>query len=138
LDYQFYLHGFVIQTISGCFKSPLTIAILCYLLFTAVSVITSEILIVSVKALVVKILFVISFYGGSYIYFNSENNRTKFIKYYLIPLVAVIAFILFRHADFSFSKDASGFVTRPFFRIIRYTALCWLFAPADRCNGLYE
>lgn len=97
-------------------KSSVTIAILFYLLFAAFSVLTSEMLMVSAKALTVKIIFVIAFYGGGFIYFSKVNTKATFLKYYLFPLLLVIGYVLIRHADFSFSKDASGFVTRPFFQ----------------------
>ncbi len=97
-------------------KKPVSVALCFYLIFLLISAISSDMLIVSAKAVVVKVLFFIAFYGGGYIYFKQEKFKAKFVKYYLLPLIAVIAFVIIRHSEFLFSKDASGFVTRPFFQ----------------------
>lgn len=101
---------------SEWFKLPMTVAVCGYIFFMTVSVMFSEMPAVSVKSAIVKILYIISFYGGGYIYFRNNKYDGQYVWYYLVPLLSVISYVLFYHSGFSFSKDVSGYVTKPFFQ----------------------
>jgi len=97
-------------------KHPVTIALAGYLFFLLISGIYSEMLMVSVKSIIIKLLYVISFYGGACIYFSNTRNTNDFFKFYLFPFLVIILITLAKHSEYSFSKDVSGYVTKPFYQ----------------------
>ena len=97
-------------------QQPLTIAAATYLFFMMLSVFFSEILVVSIKSAIIKIMYIVAFYGGGYLYFRNREKNLKFLGYYLVPLMTVVVYVLIRHSEFSFSKEVTGYVTKPFFQ----------------------
>jgi putative inorganic carbon (hco3(-)) transporter len=97
-------------------KNPVTIAFTGYAFFMVISVFTSELFTVSLKSVFIKLIYLLAFYGGAFILFRKYFKETAFSVYYIFPLSIVVIFIMIHHASFEFSKDASGFVTKPFFQ----------------------
>lgn len=98
-----------------------------FLLVSVALIPFSEMPIVSVKAIVIRLLYATAFLGGGYLSFREARDPFTIIKPYLLSLLIVIAFILIKHAQYGFSKDASGFVTEPFFRDHTIYSTCMAF-----------
>src|ERR1700741_2334182 len=105
------------ETISSAFiKHPLTIFILLYLLFELQSVFFSAMVLVSVKAFIVKLVYVCVFYFIPY--FVLKRNLLKAAQFWLLyapALLPVILYSLVRHSTYGFSKEVSSITAEPFF-----------------------
>jgi putative inorganic carbon (hco3(-)) transporter len=111
-------------------REPVTLLLLFYLVSLLMVVPFSEMPVVSLKSVIVHFIYVIAFYGGSYILLKSRQVKTEILKYYLLPLLAIVIFVLARHSSFEFSKDVAGFVTKPFYQDHTiYSAVISFFLP---------
>ncbi len=98
------------------FSQPVTILLLCFLVCNFISMFFSEMPMVSVKSVIIKTIYMISFYGGAYLYFRQPSGNYSFVGYYLLSLMIIVSIVLFRHSMFEFSKDVTGYITKPFFQ----------------------
>lgn len=87
----------------------------------------SEMPLVSTKATLIRLLYATAFLGGGYLSFREAKDPAVLIKPYMYSLLIVMIFILYKHAQLGFSKDASGFVTEPFFRDHTIYSTCMAF-----------
>jgi len=94
---------------------PITIAILINLLWIFITIFTSEIPLVSIKFFLARLWFIVPFYFIGVIIFRKYNNISLFIWLYAVPLVVVILYTLFNHAQYGFDKPSSNMVMHPFY-----------------------
>jgi len=109
---------------------PITLAILINLLWIFITIFTSEIPLVSVKFFLARLWFIIPFYFIGVIIFRKYKNISLFVWLYAVPLVLVIFYTLFNHAQFGFNKPSSNMVMHPFYNDhTAYGAIIAMFIP---------
>jgi putative inorganic carbon (HCO3(-)) transporter len=111
-------------------RHPVTIALLINLIWILITCITSEMPMVSFKFLLARLWFVVCFYFLGVQLFEQRKNIHKFIWMYIIPMVIVIGYTLYNHAQFGFREDPAHWVMTPFFNDhTAYGALLAMFFP---------
>lgn len=111
-------------------KHPITIAIFVYLAWMFITMLTSEMPIVSLKFLVAKLWFIVCFYFIGTQLFLKLNNYRIFFWCYLIPLSGVALYAIIRLATYSFDEKAAHWVMEPFYKDhTSYGAILALFFP---------
>jgi O-antigen ligase len=111
-------------------KHPITIAIIISLVWMFITSITSQIPIVSFKALTARLWFVIPFYFVGILLFRNIKNIRSFIWLYSIPLVGVIFYTTYNHYLWGFSEKSGHWVMEPFYNDhTAYGAIVTLFIP---------
>jgi putative inorganic carbon (HCO3(-)) transporter len=113
---------FFFKAISGrsihpeIYKHPVSVVIYAYLTWMALTCITSEMPVVSLKYLTTRLWFVVSFYFiAAHLFRKLENIRLYFLLY-LFPLFGVIIYTIVRHSFYGFDKDSSHWVMEPLFK----------------------
>lgn len=96
-------------------RHPVTIAIIINLVWIFVTVLTSEIPLVSAKTLIARLWFVIPFYFVGILLFTEYKNIKKFQWLYVIPLLFIIFYTLYNHSTYGFEKSYSNIVMKPFY-----------------------
>jgi putative inorganic carbon (HCO3(-)) transporter len=101
---------------SGIIKHPVSIILLFYWLGLLISLMFSTMPSVSIKTFLVATAYLVVFYYlmAYYFYTNPTKIKRMFLLYG-ISLMAVVVYTTYQHADYSFNKMYSGFVTEPFF-----------------------
>lgn len=96
-------------------QHPISIVIFIQLLWMLMTTLSSELPIVSIKYLVSRLWFIVPFF----IYFSKlirkQQDVTKFIWIYLIPLILVIIYTTIHHATEGFNSKAGHWVMTPFY-----------------------
>jgi len=112
-------------------KHPVTIAIIIYLVWMLVTSLTSELPVVSLKFLLSRLWFIITFYFiGTQLFKKFENIRI-FLWLYVIPLVGVVIYTTILHAQRGFDEQSAHWIMSPFFNDhTAYGAVLALFIPA--------
>ena len=98
------------------YRHPVTYFVYAYLLWMAFTCLTSEMPLVSIKFLTVRLWFIVSFYFLAAHIFQKQENIKKYFLLYLIPLCGVIIFTVIRHSQYGFDKDSSHWVMEPIFK----------------------
>lgn len=112
------------------FTHPVSYVIYAYLVWTALTCITSEYPVVSFKFLLAKLWFVVPFYFLAVHMFSNEKKIRLFRLLYLFPLFGVVVYTVTRHAGYGFDKDSSHWVMEPLFKDhTSYGAVLALFFP---------
>jgi putative inorganic carbon (hco3(-)) transporter len=97
-------------------RHPVTYAILFYLIWIFITSLTSCMPIVSLKFLLARLWFIITFYLLAINIFSKTTNITNYIWAYAIPMMIVIFYTIHRHLSYGlFDKEAAHFVMGPFF-----------------------
>ncbi len=96
-------------------RHPITIAIIVNLVWITVTVITSDIPIVSFKFLVSRLWFVISFYFLGTQLFKQYSNIKIFIWLYIIPFAVILVYTLYNHAQVNFDEQIANYIMSPFY-----------------------
>lgn len=110
---------------------PVTISILVNLAWMAVTTMTSEMPLVSLKYLISRLWFVVPFYFIGVYMFRDISNVRRFIWLYILPLTIVIGYTIFNHAQYGFDQDSSHWVMSPFYNDhTAYGAALAMFFPA--------
>ena len=99
---------------------PVSIVIIINLIWIGITTVTSEIPMVSVKFLLARLWFVVTFYFIGILIFKKISNIKNFNWLYIIPLMVVILYTLINHAGHGFDKPSSNMVMKPFY----YKELC--------------
>src|SRR5258706_927134 len=94
---------------------PVTIAIMINLIWIALTVITSSIVIVSVKFLMARLWFVLVFYFLAVQLFANIKNIKRFLWCYMIPFAGIIGYTIYRHAQNGFTEKSAHWVMYPFY-----------------------
>jgi len=97
-------------------KHPITITLYIYLLWQLITSITSSMPLVSFKASISKLWFIIPFYFIATQLFKHEGNIRKYFIAYGSSLTIVVTYTLVRHASHYFAQGPAHWVMSPFFR----------------------
>lgn len=97
-------------------RHPVSIAVLFYLLWMAVTTISSEDPIVSIKFLIAKLWFIVCFYFIIIFLFKKEKSIKTFVWLYMIPLAGVIIWTTFRHSLIFFDRLEGNLISQPFYK----------------------
>jgi putative inorganic carbon (hco3(-)) transporter len=96
---------------------PVTYAILFNVFWIFITSITSSMPLVSIKYMLARVWFLITFYFLAIYIFRNTDNISKYIWCYAVPMMGVVIYTIYRHLGFGlFDKEASNFVMSPFFR----------------------
>lgn len=127
---------FIFKTLTGdsidkrIWKHPISLLVYAYLIWIAITCISSEFPLVSLKFLVAKCWFIASFYFLAVHVFSRQERMKLFSMAYLFPLCIVILYAVTRHAGYGFDKDSSHWVMEPFYKDhTSYGAALALFVP---------
>jgi len=109
---------------------PVTLVILLNLLWLIVTSLTSTMIVVSLKYVMARLWFVISFYFLGTQLFRDYKNIKRFVWLYSIPLLIVIGYTIIRHASFGFTEKTAHWVMSPFYNDhTAYAAAIAMFLP---------
>lgn len=115
---------------SRLLRHPVTITIIINLVWIAITSVTSEMPLVSIKFFISRLWFVIPFYFLGVHLFREYGNTKRFAWLYLVPLAIVIFYTLYWHAQFNFDEDSAHWVMSPFYNDhTAYGALLAMFYP---------
>jgi len=95
---------------------PISISIYLYVVWLLITTITSEMPIVSLKYVLVRVWFVVNFYFLVTQLVRDKSYISKYIWAYTFGLLIVIAITIFNHANHGFTQKAGHFVMHPFFK----------------------
>ncbi|MGL5892870.1 MAG: O-antigen ligase family protein [Bacteroidia bacterium] len=110
---------------------PVTIAILINLAWVAVTTMTSEMPLVSLKFLIARLWFIVPFYFLGVLMFRDLSNTRKFLWLYILPFSVVIGYTVFNHSLYGFDQDSAHWVMSPFYNDhTAYGAALAMFFPA--------
>lgn len=101
---------------SKIIKHPITLAILVNLVWIAITSLTSEMPIVSLKFLLARVWFVVCFYFIATQLFKEKNNYKKFIWAYVISLTGVIFYAVIHLSMYNFDQKPAHWVMNPFYK----------------------
>lgn len=111
-------------------KHPISIAIYINLTWIFITTLTSEYPIISIKFLVSRLWFVISFYFLGTQLFKDYTNIKRFNWLYIIPFTIIIFYTLYTHAGFGFDEKTANYVMSPFYNDHTiYGAMLAMFLP---------
>jgi O-antigen ligase len=113
---------FIFKLLSGksidqaIFKHPISIVLYAYLGWMAITCVTSEFPIVSLKFLTTRLWFIASFYFIAVHIFRQRTMMKSYLMLYFFSLTWVIVYAVVRHAQFGFDKDSAHWVMEPLFK----------------------
>ena len=111
-------------------KHPISIAIFFSLAWMLITSITSEMSLVSFKALAARLWFVIPFYFLGILLFKDIRNVSRFKWLYMASLTIVIIYTTIHHASFGFAERQGHWVMKPFYNDhTAYGAILAFFVP---------
>ena len=96
-------------------RHPIAIVIYCMFGWMAITAITSEMPVVSIKFIVSRLWFVIPGFFLCSILFKNPKNIHKFIWLYIAALCIVCVYTIIHHAQFGFDGDSAHWVMTPFY-----------------------
>jgi len=94
---------------------PVTLTILFYLAWMAITSVTSTMPLVSFKYLLAHIWFIVSFYFLAVYIFRKRKNMFRFWWMYIVPFAIVIIYTVSRHITFGLNKKTVYFAMKPFY-----------------------
>ena len=97
-------------------KHPLTFVIILNLSWIIITTLTSTMVVVSLKFLLARMWFVISFYFIGTQLFKSAKNIRTFFWVYAIPLSIVALYTFIHHSTYDFAERPAHWVMQPFFK----------------------
>jgi len=110
---------------------PVTLSIFFYLFWIVITSLTSTLPVVSIKALISKLWFIVPmFFLATQIFYDYKKIK-PFIWIYTISLVIVVFYATYRHVTIGFSaKNVAHYVVKPFYNDhTAYGAILALFIP---------
>ncbi len=112
------------------FVHPVTLLLYLHLAWLTVTMITSSLPLVSVKFLLAKAWYVLTFYFLTGFLLKKEEDTKKWFWWVFIPLMATVAYVFLRHASLGFSFKDVNQAMAPFYRNhVNYACLLALFFP---------
>lgn len=112
------------------FVHPLTLVLFLHLAWMTVAAITSSTPLVSVKFLLAKTWFVVSFYFMAGILMKGEKDKKQWLWWVFIPLLITVVYVLIRHAGYGFTFKDVNRAMWPFYRNhVSYACLLALIFP---------
>ena len=97
-------------------KHPITIGVFIYLGWLILTTVTSTLPFVSLKYVLAKLWFIISFYFIGTQLFNTTKKIRLFAWLYLVPLSIVAVYTFVHHSMYSFAERPAHWVMQPFFK----------------------
>lgn len=94
---------------------PVTLAIIVNLVWLAITTTTSEMPLVSLKFLVSRLWYVITFYFVTTQTFRNFKNIKRYVAMYMIAFVGVIGYTIVHHGMYGFLEQPAHWVMSPFF-----------------------
>lgn len=94
---------------------PVTLAIIVNLVWLAITTATSEMPLVSLKFLVSRLWYVITFYFVTTQIFRNFKNIKRYVAMYMIAFVGVIGYTIVHHGMYGFLEQPAHWVMSPFF-----------------------
>jgi O-antigen ligase len=111
-------------------QHPLTIVVGVQLMWMLITSITSDLPLVSFKHLLARLWFVIPFYILGIQLFRKRSNINRFVWFYAVPLIGVIAYTTYNHSLWGFNEQAGHWVMEPFYNDhTAYGVILALFIP---------
>jgi O-antigen ligase len=98
------------------FFHPISYILYAYLAWMALTCLTSEFPVVSIKYLATRLWFIASFYFLATHMFQDLRKMRSFLLLYLFTLCIVIIYTISRHAQYGFDKDSAHWVMEPLFK----------------------
>lgn len=112
-------------------QHPVTISILFYLTWMLITTISSQDLMVSFKFLLAKLWVIATFYFLGIILFKKTKNISRFFWLYIIPLLFVMLYTVYRHSQIFFDRLDGNLMSKPFYNDhTAYGAAIAMFIPA--------
>lgn len=109
---------------------PITLLLLLHLIWTFFTSVLSVDHVISIKFLLAKTWFVIALFGAGLYFFRSRDMWKVFFWCTYLALMAIILFLLFRHAQEGFSFESINRVISPLFsNHVYYAVVLVLFHP---------
>ena len=111
---------------------PISIAIYVYLVWMLLTVITSQMPLISLKQWVTRIWFIVPYYFVlGHIFLRNPKNAIRFLWFFLVPLIIACCYTIVIHSQYGFTKKTSTWVMFPLFKEhTSYGAVLALFYPA--------
>lgn len=97
-------------------RHPLSIAILLNLAWLFLAIFPSELPVVSIKFLVSRLWFVVTFYFMAIVLFRDDRNIERYMWLFIVPLSGVIIYTIINHAIRGFAEKPAHWVMQPFFK----------------------
>lgn len=94
---------------------PVTLAIIISLVWMAITTATSEMPLVSLKFLVSRLWYVITFYFVTTQIFRKFKNIKLYVAMYVTAFVGIIGYTIIHHAMYGFLEQPAHWVMSPFF-----------------------
>lgn len=94
---------------------PISIVIYIMFIWMAITTITSEMPVVSIKFVVSRLWFIIPAYFMCAMLFKEPKNISKFVWLYIAGLVIVVIYTILNHASHGFDGDTAHWVMSPFY-----------------------
>ena len=123
-------------------RHPIAIVIYCMFAWMAVTTITSELPVVSLKFMLSRLWFIVPAFFLCALLFNDPKNIHRFIWLYIASLCIVCVYTIIHHAQFGFDGDSAHWVMTPFYNdhtaygaalaIYLILALTYVFMPGVR------
>ncbi|HPX74992.1 MAG TPA: O-antigen ligase family protein [Bacteroidales bacterium] len=111
-------------------KHPVSIALYIYLFWRFVTVFTSTMPIVSLKAFIASLWFIVPFYFLISQLFKDKKKIYKFLWLYIIPFIIIIVYTLIKHSASGFTQNTANFIVNPFYNDhTSYGAVLAMFIP---------
>ena len=112
------------------FRHPITIAIFANLVWMTITTMTSDMPLISLKFLVSRIWFLITYYFLAVHLFKNFKNIKTYVWLYVIAFSMVIIYTLIHHSMFEFLEQPAHWVMFPFYNDhTSYAAVLALFVP---------
>ncbi|MEO0723555.1 MAG: O-antigen ligase family protein [Bacteroidota bacterium] len=111
-------------------RHPLTLILIAHLAWLMATTITSDLIFVSVKFLLAKLWYVVTFFGLSAYLLRSDRDFRQFFWIFFWPFIFMVFVIMLRHALLGFSFQGIHSIMHPFQRNhVNYAAALALFYP---------
>ena len=113
-------------------QHPISIAIYVYLVWMLLTVITSQLPLISLKQWVTRIWFIVPYYFFlGHLFLRNPKNAIRFLWFFLVPLIIACCYTIVIHSQYGFTKKTSTWVMFPLFKEhTSYGAVLALFYPA--------
>ncbi len=112
------------------FRHPITILLFLHLSWIGIATMQSSQMVVSVKYLLAKIWYLVTFYFLAAHLLKKQEDIKKMFWVIFVPLLLTIVIILVRHAPYGFSFESVFRVLHPFYRNhVAYAAVMATFIP---------
>lgn len=111
---------------------PISIAIYVYLAWMLLTVVTSQLPLVSLKQWITRVWFIVPYYFVlGHLFLKNPRNRIVFLWLFLIPLIIACIYTIVVHSQYGFTKKTSTWVMFPLFKEhTSYGAVLAMFYPA--------